>query len=163
MIKLISVISTLASLTLGLVTSDTRARVTNIHVSSDTDTGSIVKTFPHDLSGLSLLQSQDSEKFYLLNNGDLMLARPLDCKAGNNISLALTHHVLNQTVLHLLNVHVHNSEEFLKFDRAEYVFSVRENQPPGTWLGSVTLSDLRQCCYGYYLFKWSKSYLFRGE
>ena len=141
MLILLSAVTTLAT---GLVTSSdtSRGKVSNIHVSSDTSTGSIVKTFPHDLPGLSLLQSKDSEKFYLLQNGDLMLSRSLDCDAGTNLSLALTHHILNQTVTHLLNVHVHADGEFLKFDQSEYVFSVRENQPPGTVVGAVTLSDL---------------------
>ena len=54
-------------------------------------------------------------------------------EAGTNLSLALTltHHILNQTVLHLLNVHVHGPGQFLEFDKPEYVMSLRENQPPG--------------------------------
>ena len=54
-----------------------------------------------------------------------------DIEAGTNLSLALTHHILNQTVLHLLNVHVHGPGQFLEFDKPEYVMSLRENQPPG--------------------------------
>ena len=145
--KVITVVSTLTSLALAAsdtwppgVTRETRDKASVLHVSSDTDTGTIVKTFPHDLPGLSLLQSRDSEKFFLLGNGDLMLARPLDCLAGSNLSLALTHHVLNQTVLHLVDIHVHGAGQFLEFEQSEYVFSVRENQPPDTRVGSVTLS-----------------------
>ena len=111
-----------------------------LHVSSEADTGTIVKTFPRDLPGLSLVQSRDSDKFYLLSNGDLMVARPLDCLAGANLSLALTHHVLNQTVLHLVNVHVHAAGDRLQFARPEHVFSVRENAPAGTEVGAVRVS-----------------------
>ena len=65
-------------------------------------------------------------------------------EAGTNLSLALTHHILNQTVLHLLNVHVHGPGQFLEFDKPEYVMSLRENQPPGTKVGLVTLSGLSE-------------------
>ena len=65
-------------------------------------------------------------------------------QAGTNLSLALTHHILNQTVLHLLNVHVHGPGQFLEFDKPEYVMSLRENQPPGTKVGLVTLSGLSE-------------------
>ena len=149
--KMITVFSALASVALGSLSSDTLLprggngnRVSVLHVSSDTDTGAIVKTFPHDLQDLSLLQSEDSDKFYLLHNGDLMLARSLDCEAGSNLSLALTHHILNQTVLHLLNVQVHGPGQFLEYDKPEYVMSLRENQPPGTKVGLVTLSGLSE-------------------
>ena len=111
-----------------------------LHVSAEADTGTIVKTFPRDLPGLSLVQSRDSDKFYLLSSGDLMVARPLDCLAGANLSLALTHHVLNQTVLHLVNVHVHAAGDSLQFARPEHVFSVRENAPAGTEVGAVVVS-----------------------
>ena len=67
-----------------------------------------------------------------------------DIEAGTNLSLALTHHILNQTVLHLLNVHVHGPGQFLEFDKPEYVMSLRENQPPGTKVGLVTLSGLSE-------------------
>ena len=142
-----TVITVVSSLTCLALASDTwpresRDKASVLHVSADTDTGTIVKTFPVDLPGLSLLQSEDSEKFFLLGNGDLMLARPLDCLAGTNLSLALTHHNLNQTVLHLVNVHVHGQGTFLEFEQSEYVFSVRENQPQDTVVGSASLTGL---------------------
>ena len=137
-----TVITVVSSLTCLALASESRDKASVLHVSADTDTGTIVKTFPVDLPGLSLLQSKDSEKFFLLGNGDLMLARPLDCLAGTNLSLALTHHNLNQTVLHLVDVHVHGQGQFLGFEQSEYVFSVRENQPQETAVGSASLSGL---------------------
>ena len=112
------------SVMLGLVNSQ---KPSVLHLSSDTHTGAIVKTFPHDLPGLNLLPSTDSDKFYLLRSGDLMLARPIDCLAGSNLSLALTHHILNQTVLHLLSVRVVEAEQLLQFSRAESVMSVLDS------------------------------------
>ena len=67
-----------------------------------------------------------------------------DIEAGTNLSLALTHHILNQTFLLLMNVHVHGPGQFLEFDKPEYVMSLRENQPPGTKVGLVTLSGLSE-------------------
>ena len=125
------------SVTLGLVNSQ---KPSVLHLSSDTHTGAIVKTFPHDLPGLNLLPSTDSDKFYLLRSGDLMLARPIDCLAGSNLSLALTHHILNQTVHHLLSVHVHPAGELLQFERKEIVLSVSENLPPNSLVGEVSLT-----------------------
>ena len=127
----------LSSVMMGLVNSE---KTSVLHVSSDTHTGAILKTFPHDLPGLTLLPSEDSDKFYLLRSGDLMLARPLDCLGGSNLSLALTHHVLNQTVLHLLAVHVLPAGELLQFERPENVFSVSENLPPHSRVGEVSLT-----------------------
>ena len=95
------------SLCLGLVNSERgQEGVSVIHLSSDTEPGTIVKTFPHDLPGLNLLPSAHSDLFYLLQSGELMLSRPLECLTHTNLSLALTHHILNQTVLHLLSVQV---------------------------------------------------------
>ena len=95
------------SLCLGLVNSERgQDGVSVVHLSSDTHPGTIVKTFPHDLPGLNLLPSAHSDHFYLLQSGELMLSRPLECLSHTNLSLALTHHILNQTVLHLLSVQV---------------------------------------------------------
>ena len=112
--KVITVVSTLTSLALAAsdtwppgVTRETRDKASVLHVSSDTDTGTIVKTFPHDLPGLSLLQSRDSEKFFLLGNGDLMLARPLDCLRP------LRHHASAQTLL-LHDVELRDNPPYLK-------------------------------------------------
>ena len=147
MLSMLSIVTSLGSVdSYTSDTRDTRAagnRISSLHVSSDIDTGSIVKTFPHDLSGLSLLPSEDSDKFYLLSSGDLMLARPLDCEVGSNLSLALTHSLLNQTVLHLVDVHVHEAGDFLQFSQPQYQLSVRENQPPNTEVGLVSLSNVR--------------------
>ena len=120
---------------LGLVNSESV-----VHLSSDTHPGTIVKTFPHDLPGLSLLPSAHSDNFYLLQSGELMLARPLDCLTDTNLSLALTHHILNQTVLHLLSVKVVEAGQILQFSRAENVLSVPENKPDNTLVGQVRLT-----------------------
>ena len=120
---------------LGLVNSESV-----VHLSSDTHTGSIVKTFPHDLPGLHLLPSAHSDNFYLLPSGELMLARPLDCLTDTNLSLALTHHILNQTVLHLLSVQVVEPGHLLQFARAESVMSVVEDRPSNTRVGEVSLA-----------------------
>ena len=131
----------LANLALSLVSSEREAdRVSLVQVSSDTEPGTIVKTFPHDLPGLNLLPSAHSDNFYLLQSGELMLARPLDCLDATNLSLALTHHILNQTVLHLLSVRVVEAEQLLQFSRAESVMSVVENQPAGTKVGQLSLT-----------------------
>jgi len=42
-----------------------------------------VKSFPAGLEGLALLPSRDSDSFYLLNSGQLMLAQNLACHSGN--------------------------------------------------------------------------------
>ena len=129
------------ALSLGRVTSDRGAdKVSVVQLPSDTHTGTIVKTFPQDLPGLNLLPSAHSDNFYLLKSGELMLARPLDCLAATNLSLALTHHILNQTVLHLLSVQVVEAGDLLQFSQAGSVMSVRENMPAGTTVGRVSLA-----------------------
>ena len=120
-------------LCLGLVTSERGLDGASVvHLPSDTHTGTIVKTFPQDLPGLSLLPSAHSDNFYLLKSGELMVARPLDCLSDTNLSLALTHHILNQTVLHLMSVQLVEPGQQLQFPRAEYVLSVPENRPSST-------------------------------
>ena len=64
-----------------------------------------MKRFPR-LPALSLLPSKDSDTFYLLPSGELMLARSLTCSAGSNLSLAVMHEVEEggPASIHLLEV-----------------------------------------------------------
>jgi hypothetical protein len=109
-----------------------------LHLSAETPTGAIVKRFP-SLPSLRLLPSHDSDHFSLLASGDLMLARPLSCLSGANLSLALTHQEDGATRLHLLTLHIHGRGHYLEFERERYVFSLGENQPADSEAGAATL------------------------
>merc|ERR550517_2436382 len=89
------------------------------HLSSETPTGAIVKRFPR-LPSLSLLPSKDSDTFYLLPSGELMLARPLTCSEGSNLSLAVMHEVEEggPASIHLLQLHVHGKGDYMEFEQA---------------------------------------------
>ena len=112
--------------------------MTALHLSSATPTGAIVKRFPR-LSSLSLLPSRDSDRFYLLPSGELMLARPLTCLAGANLSLALTHDQEGATSLHLLALHIHGKGDYLEFQQEQYVFGVAENTAGEAEVGVATV------------------------
>ena len=86
--------------------SSPSSSTSTLHLSSETPTGAIVKRFPR-LPALSLLPSKDSDTFYLLPSGELMLARPLTCSEGSNLSLAVMHEVEEggPASIHLLQVY----------------------------------------------------------
>ena len=111
----------------------------SLHLAADTPTGTIVKRFPA-LPGLRLLPSRDSDLFYLLNSGELMVARPLGCLQGGNLSLALAHQeVQGPTDFHLLSLHLHARGDYLEFEQAQYVYSVMENQASNQEVGVARL------------------------
>ena len=87
------------------LSSSPSSSTSTLHLSSETPTGAIVKRFPR-LPALSLLPSKDSDTFYLLPTGELMLARPLTCSEGSNLSLAVMHEVEEggPASIHLLEV-----------------------------------------------------------
>ena len=87
------------------LSSSPSSSTSTLHLSSETPTGAIVKRFPR-LPALSLLPSKDSDTFYLLPSGELMLARPLTCSEGSNLSLAVMHEVEEggPASIHLLEV-----------------------------------------------------------
>lgn len=135
----------LLALWLGLLSSGRRAgadrqesSVSSLHLSAETPTGTVVKRFP-PLQGLSLLPSRDSDNFYLLSSGELMVARPLACHPGANLSLALTHQESGTTHLHLLALHLHGRGQYLEFEQAQYVYSVHENKPADSEVGVALL------------------------
>ena len=115
------------------------SRQAHIHVPSDVPVGSIIKKFPV-LPGLHLLPSHNSDRFYLLQSGGLMVTRSLTGLAGSNLSLAVAHSADNKTDVSLLGIHVHCEDDFLEFGQPEYIFSVVENSPPDTELGTVYLN-----------------------
>ena len=120
------------------LSSSPSSSTSTLHLSSETPTGAIVKRFPR-LPSLSLLPSKDSDTFYLLPTGELMLARPLTCSAGSNLSLAVMHEVEEggPATIHLLQLHVHGKGDYLEFEQAQYVMGVEENKPAGTVVGST--------------------------
>ena len=49
--------------------------------------------------------------------------------SDSNFSIALTHHETNSSALHVLNVHVRNPNNMLRFRASEPVLAVPENEP----------------------------------
>ena len=127
--------------TLGVISSvESQSEMTNIHLVAGTAPGTIIKKLPGNLANLKLLPSKDSDNFYLLPSGDLMVSRSLVNLTGHTLTVAISHHQLpNQTNLNILNVHVHAEAAYLHFRRKDYVFSMVENSPAFVEIGSIKL------------------------
>ena len=77
--------SVLLVLLVVVVVGTSAQSTSHLFIPANSSIGTIVKHFPSDLAGLTLLPSSGAGAFYLLNSGQLMLTDNLASKAGRKL------------------------------------------------------------------------------